>query len=49
MLLTIYINFEKKEEKDWASTSIFESFLEKLEKGKGYILVKDLTQVNNSN
>ena len=38
---------KKREEKERAPTSIFGSFLEKLGKGKGYISVEDLIQVNN--
>ncbi len=46
---TVLAELKRKEEKDWASTSIFGSFLEKLDgKGKGYVLVEDLTQVDNS-
>ncbi len=36
MILT---NLKKEKEKDRASTSIFGNFLEKLDKGKGYIPV----------
>jgi len=43
----ILANIKKREDKDWASTSIFRSFLEKLEKGKEYISVKDPTYVDN--
>ncbi len=39
----VLVNIKKKEEKDWVTTSIFESFLEKLGKDKGYVLVEDLT------
>ncbi len=46
---TVLANLKKKEEKDWTSTSIFGSFLGKLGKGKGYILVENLTQVDNPN
>jgi len=42
----VLANLKKKEEKDQASTSIFSSFLEKLNKEKGYIPVKDLIQVD---
>ena len=41
------MNFKKRKEKDRAFTSIFRSFLEKLNKSKEYIPVEDLTQVNN--
>jgi len=41
------VNFKKRKEKDRAFTSIFRSFLEKLNKSKEYIPVEDLTQVNN--
>ena len=45
---TVLAKLKQKEEKDRAFTSIFGSFLGKLDgKGKGYVLVKDPTQVNN--
>ena len=45
---TVLAELKRKEEKDRASTSIFESFLGKLgEKGKGYVPVEDPTQVDN--
>ncbi len=45
---TILTELKRKKEKDWAPTSIFESFLGKLGgKDKGYILIKNLTQVDN--
>ena len=44
----VLAEIKKKEEKDRAFTSIFDSFLGKLGKGKGYIPVEDPTQVDNS-
>ncbi len=46
---TVLTSIKKREEKDWASTSLFGSFLEKLEKDKGYVSVKNPTQVDNPN
>ncbi len=46
---TVFTNLKKAEEKDWVSTSIFESFLGKLNKGKGYVSVEDPIQVENLN
>ena len=43
----VFAEIKRKEEKDWAPTSIFDSFLEKLSKGKRYVPVKDPTQVDN--
>ncbi len=46
---TVLAELKRKGEKDWASTSIFGSFLGKLGgKGKGYVPVEDPTQVDNS-
>ncbi len=47
-LYTIFANFKKKEKKDWAFTSIFKSFLGKLNKSKEYVSIEDLIQVGNS-
>jgi len=44
---TVLANLKKRKEKDQAFTSIFGSFLEKLGKSKGYVPVKDSTQVDN--
>ena len=41
----IFVNFKKKKEKDRALISIFKSFLRKLSKEKGYILVENLKWV----
>jgi len=49
ILYMILAGLKKKEDKDWAFTSIFESFLGKLSKSKRYIPVKDLTEVENLN
>ncbi len=46
---TVLVNIKKREKKDRASTSILESFLGKLGKGKGYVSVKNATQVDDSN
>ncbi len=46
-LYTVFVNIKKREEKERAPISIFENFLEKLEKGKKYVFVKNSTQVNN--
>ncbi len=44
----ILAKLKRKKEKDQASTSIFRSFLGKLGgKGKEYVPVEDLTQVDN--
>jgi len=44
----ILAKLKRKKEKDQASTSIFRSFLGKLGgKGKGYVPVEDLIQVDN--
>ena len=45
----VFAEIKRREEKEWASGSIFSSFLEKLGKGKGYVPVEDLTQVDNLN
>jgi len=47
-LYTIFVNLKKEEEKDRAFISIFESFIRKLNKGKGYQLIEDLAQIDNS-
>ena len=39
----IFVNLKKEEEKNQVLTSIFESFIWKLSKDKGYQPVKDLT------
>ncbi len=44
----VLAEIKRKEEKEWAPISIFGSFLEKLSKDKGYVLVEDLSQINNS-
>jgi len=43
----VLISIKKREEKDQASTSILRCFLRKLEKSKGYILIKDSKKVKN--
>ena len=48
-LYTVLVNIKKREKKDWAPTSILESFLEKLKRSKGYVPVEDPVQVNNPN
>jgi len=44
---TVFAKIKRKEEKKRAPTSIFSSFIEKLGKGKGYVPVKDPSQVDN--
>ncbi len=43
----VFTNLKKEKEKDWVSINIFESFLEKLDKGKEYVSIKNLIQVDN--
>ncbi len=43
----VLAELKRKEGKDWALTSIFGSFLEKLGKSKGYVPVENPTQVEN--
>ncbi len=47
-LHTVFAEIKRRKDKDWAPTNIFGSFLEKLSKGKEYVPVKDLSQVDNS-
>jgi len=45
---TVLAEIKRRKEKERASMSIFDSFLGKLDgKGKGYVPVEDLTQVDN--
>ena len=45
---TVFTKIKRREEKKRVPASIFSSFLEKLSKGKGYVPVEDLSQVDNS-
>jgi len=47
ILHTVFTNLKKELKKDCTFTSIFRSFLEKLNKGKEYVLIDDSIQVNN--
>ena len=44
---TVLVDIKRNKEKERASTSIFGSFLGRLSKSKGYILVENPTQVDN--
>ena len=44
---TVFAEIKRREEKERASTSIFDSFLEKLSKGKGYVPIEDPSQIDN--
>ena len=43
----VLVKIKRREDKDRASTSIFESFIERLSKEKGYAQVDDLSKVDN--
>ncbi len=47
ILYIIFANFKKEEKKDKIPISIFGSFIRKLSKEKGYVLVKSLKEVKN--
>jgi len=44
---TVLAEIKRREDKNRAPTSIFESFIERLSKGKGYVLIDDSSKVNN--